>query len=217
MRDDAFFFASSQAAETVEQLRDALRTVEPSVSGSHVTAEKNDFANWVRHVHSDEELARRLEKCRSVYQVLQVLDERIDGPKRHAQFTRSQPLFSHRSEPATERHVTQPVAVHEPEPKHEAPEPFTVQHTDEPEPYTAQELHVEEPTPVAQEIPAREQPAEVPRSVPRFVPPIERSAGQAPEQPPGNKLSPTLKEFLIGFGAGAILGVIAWELVRAII
>lgn len=76
-RGDAFFLADGRSADDLRELHDLLVTSDPAMLRQHVSPERNDFALWVRHVLREEELARRLEKIRSVEQCVSVIAEHL--------------------------------------------------------------------------------------------------------------------------------------------
>jgi len=55
-----FILANGKPLKHVGELADILADIEDHVFKHHVTADKNDFANWVRDVFHDLELARKI-------------------------------------------------------------------------------------------------------------------------------------------------------------
>jgi hypothetical protein len=76
-RPDAFYFADGSYAENLEQLYQRIRGLETRLLLKHLTGGKNDFALWVRHVVRDEELASRLERCKTPSQTLAAIDDHL--------------------------------------------------------------------------------------------------------------------------------------------
>ncbi len=58
--ETSFLVADGQILNSLVALRDALSTMEKSVYVSHVSGDKNDFANWVGVVLNDAGCARDL-------------------------------------------------------------------------------------------------------------------------------------------------------------
>lgn len=50
---------------TIPELKKAISTMKQTVYKQHVNGQKNDFANWIRHVFHDEALANTLEQTQS--------------------------------------------------------------------------------------------------------------------------------------------------------
>ncbi len=68
-----FFLHGGGALESLEDLFTELQTMEDEVFNHHVTAERNDFATWVRDVFKDPFLARHIELSREKDQLCKLL------------------------------------------------------------------------------------------------------------------------------------------------
>ncbi len=67
-----FYFVNGHRVKNVKELAEVMDRIEQEVFDYHVTTDRNDFHNWVRHVFQDLELAEKLLG--------------VTGPK-HLQFT----------------------------------------------------------------------------------------------------------------------------------
>jgi hypothetical protein len=61
----SFWVSDGQILNSLVALRDALSAMEKSVYAHHVTADKNDFANWVEAVLGDADCANALRQAKS--------------------------------------------------------------------------------------------------------------------------------------------------------
>jgi hypothetical protein len=59
-QENCFILCNGKPVKNVHELADALGELGDYVFNHHVTPEKNDFANWVRDIFQDEELANQL-------------------------------------------------------------------------------------------------------------------------------------------------------------
>ncbi|MFH1505704.1 MAG: hypothetical protein ABIE94_01810 [archaeon] len=57
------------------ELKMALKTMSPVAFDHHVSKERNDFANWVKHVFNNEDLAAAMEAARNRQELTRLLDE----------------------------------------------------------------------------------------------------------------------------------------------
>jgi hypothetical protein len=62
--ETCFWTVSGEILADLQELRDLLARISPDVYAYHVSAEKNDFANWVETVLADPELAADLRKAK---------------------------------------------------------------------------------------------------------------------------------------------------------
>ncbi len=72
-----FHFADGTAAKDLQELKAKIESIAYDEFYRHVNAEKNDFANWVRHVLRNEALARRLNAVKSIVETVELLNEEI--------------------------------------------------------------------------------------------------------------------------------------------
>jgi len=56
-----FYMNDGQVLKHFKELADVLETVADDTFYHHVNADRNDFANWIRSVFEEEELATKLE------------------------------------------------------------------------------------------------------------------------------------------------------------
>lgn len=61
----------------LRQLSEALDIMADNTFNHHVNASKNDFANWVKHVVGDEELAASIEKLRDRKSIASKVRDRV--------------------------------------------------------------------------------------------------------------------------------------------
>lgn len=64
------------------ELADALEIMSDESYGHHVNANKNDFAEWVRHIIKDEGLSLALEHARDRLAALSIVRKKIKGAVR---------------------------------------------------------------------------------------------------------------------------------------
>jgi hypothetical protein len=73
-----FHFHDGSSVGTLEELRDKIRGISYQEFYRHVNAEKSDFANWVRYVLKEEELAKDLEKVSSIVETVEILGDFLE-------------------------------------------------------------------------------------------------------------------------------------------
>ena len=61
----------------MEQLKNALMTMESDVYSFHANSEKNDFANWVKDIIKDDKLANSLQKATGQSQAARLTASRL--------------------------------------------------------------------------------------------------------------------------------------------
>jgi hypothetical protein len=62
---ECFFLYNGKALKSIAELADELMSMDDSVFLFHVTKEKNDFANWMRDVFGQMELAEKAAKAKT--------------------------------------------------------------------------------------------------------------------------------------------------------
>ena len=72
---EKFHFPDGSSVHSVDGLRDKIETISYDVFYHHVTNEKNDFAEWVRHVLKDTQLADDLTGATSIVETVEVLND----------------------------------------------------------------------------------------------------------------------------------------------
>jgi len=70
-----FHFADGTSIGSIDALRDKLESISYQEFYTHVNAEKNDFANWIRHVFKDERLADDLQKVTSIVETVEIIND----------------------------------------------------------------------------------------------------------------------------------------------
>jgi len=74
-----YFYASNGAVlKDLTELVSYLRTVDEGSFSHHVTAEKNDFANWIQGVLQNKTLAKKISKLRTSQGLLAVIEAAIN-------------------------------------------------------------------------------------------------------------------------------------------
>jgi hypothetical protein len=63
--EKSFWLSDGRTLKNLKELKDALDTMDEEVWNFHVSAEKNDFANWVEGVFGDKQLGISLRKVKS--------------------------------------------------------------------------------------------------------------------------------------------------------
>ena len=75
--DHHFNLLSGKTLKNLHELHDELEVMEDNVYGHHVSANNNDFHNWVRDIHQDAELANTLKKVKHRKEALLAVKNRI--------------------------------------------------------------------------------------------------------------------------------------------
>jgi len=71
--DKAFFLIDGTRISSIHELLHALPTMKEEVFSFHVTSEKNDFATWILHVFSLDELSSKVAFAKNKNELLEVL------------------------------------------------------------------------------------------------------------------------------------------------
>lgn len=78
VKEDKYFkLHMGTELKSLEELKDALKTMSDETFNYHVTSERNDFAGWIRDVMKDKRLADDLEKIKTKEEALQRVSDRI--------------------------------------------------------------------------------------------------------------------------------------------
>lgn len=72
-----FHFRDGTAVGSLDGLKEKLEGIGYQEFYHHVNDEKNDFANWVRHVLDEEALADDLEKVTSIVETVEILENHL--------------------------------------------------------------------------------------------------------------------------------------------
>ena len=75
--DKTFVMPDGTRIKNLEELRDELRFMNNDVFSHHVNNEKNDFANWIRDVIGDTELAERMMRTKSRDKMFNLVNSRL--------------------------------------------------------------------------------------------------------------------------------------------
>jgi hypothetical protein len=70
-----FHFGDGTSAGSADELRKKVEGMSYYEFYRHVNPGKNDFANWVRHVLKEEQLAQDLEKVTSIVETVEILND----------------------------------------------------------------------------------------------------------------------------------------------
>lgn len=81
--DDVFHLHSGETIDSLQQLAAACEQMPPHVFEHHVTAERNDFADWIKHNFS-EKLAFEATQCASAQELGDLLKQDAAGEQRPA-------------------------------------------------------------------------------------------------------------------------------------
>lgn len=182
--EQRFHFEDGGSVGSLEELRDRLEGISYQEFYNHVNAEKNDFANWVRGVLQNEELATDMEKVTSIVETVEIMNDSINplqGPHDDIQ--------SKIEEEALDMHV-ETVPTTEP----------VVEHSEEVADLDVIQEQVEEP-----------QPDEQPEELPEIQHEPEATPEQKPEEHVLSQQDYTrliVKDFMYGLIFGLIIGVI---------
>ena len=75
--EQCFWINNGPIIRNLQEMADALNYMEDQTFMHHINKDKNDFANWVRDVLKDEELAGKLVKIKSKEKILKEIKNRI--------------------------------------------------------------------------------------------------------------------------------------------
>lgn len=70
-----FYFKHGRKAKNIEELKEALKSMNDAEFNHHVNDTRNDFANWVEHVFGEKELADKLRKVYNKEDTYTIIDE----------------------------------------------------------------------------------------------------------------------------------------------
>jgi hypothetical protein len=79
-----FWLKSGKPLKNLHELREELKMLGDVLFRHHVTAEKNDFANWVRDCLKNKELAKELYVCTTPSEMIEAIDSYIEKLKGHS-------------------------------------------------------------------------------------------------------------------------------------
>lgn len=75
--DKVFVLVNGQRLKNVKELADVMGKIEDFVFEHHVTEDRNDFANWLRDVFKDIDLAKEVSGCKNKENIQLVLYRHI--------------------------------------------------------------------------------------------------------------------------------------------
>ncbi|MEM4330531.1 MAG: hypothetical protein QW273_00810 [Candidatus Pacearchaeota archaeon] len=73
----SFFLVNGGILKNIPELVSALKEMPDETYNYHVTKEKNDFANWIRDIYKNEELANKLFKAKNKKEVIKILEKAL--------------------------------------------------------------------------------------------------------------------------------------------
>ncbi len=73
--EEQFFFRDGSQTASLDELRDKIEIISYDEFYHHVTSSRNDFANWIRYVLKDPQLADQLEKVNSIVETVEILND----------------------------------------------------------------------------------------------------------------------------------------------
>lgn len=72
-----FYAKDGQVFETIGELYHGLNEMNEESFNHHVNEEKNDFSNWIKFVHADEELAENVSKTQNKEELKEQIGKKI--------------------------------------------------------------------------------------------------------------------------------------------
>lgn len=81
-KQQQFHFRDGTHASSLNDLKEKIETISYAEFYHHVNSSKNDFANWVRYVLKDDQLANSLEKTTSIVETVEVMNDYLH-PRAH--------------------------------------------------------------------------------------------------------------------------------------
>ncbi len=82
--ESCFWLCDGQILKSMEDLSRALKSMNDDVFRYHVNEAKNDFANWIRNILKDQELANNMSKVRDRSRAASIVESRLSSLKRMA-------------------------------------------------------------------------------------------------------------------------------------
>ncbi|MFA6376187.1 MAG: hypothetical protein WCX69_02170 [Candidatus Paceibacterota bacterium] len=79
--EKAFWLSDGRMFKNLRELAAAFETMEDSVWDYHVTAEKNDFANWIENVFGENQLGGSIRKVKSPRTAAKRIQSKLEIPK----------------------------------------------------------------------------------------------------------------------------------------
>jgi len=79
--NNPFYLVNGKKITNLSELKDAIKDISDEDFVHHVNPDKNDFANWVRGVFKDNDLASAIENATSINSLYALLDSRVSVVK----------------------------------------------------------------------------------------------------------------------------------------
>ena len=70
-----FYLYNGNVLKSLAELMDNLKNMDQEIFGQHVNQKNNDFANWIRDIFGEKELARRLYLSKSPLGMLNTIQK----------------------------------------------------------------------------------------------------------------------------------------------
>lgn len=77
-----FYTKDGRIVKNLSELNSAIKKMDDATFHHHVNPERHDFANWVYNVHKEKELADKLRKAFTKYEILKLIEARIGELKK---------------------------------------------------------------------------------------------------------------------------------------
>ena len=81
-----FYVTNGMVIKNLNDLCAILDLIDKKVFDKHVNKEKNDFANWARHVYQDDKFADELEKAKTRNSMLKKVKDYVKDTETEEQF-----------------------------------------------------------------------------------------------------------------------------------
>lgn len=78
--EHVFWVRDGSVLKNMEEMFRAIELMDEETFRHHVSEERNDFSNWLRDIHREEELAERLQRTLDRGEFLQVIRTTIELP-----------------------------------------------------------------------------------------------------------------------------------------
>jgi len=120
--EQRFHFHDGQSAGSLQELMQTLARISYVEFYRHVNPDKNDFANWVRHVLNEPHLATELERVSSIVETIEIINDHlhprpITQPRTDTQSAIEHDVFGDQypglEVPTTEPAMASPSTTHE--------------------------------------------------------------------------------------------------------
>ncbi|MFZ3073940.1 MAG: hypothetical protein WA093_02290 [Minisyncoccales bacterium] len=79
--EKSFWLSDGRTLRNLKELAIALETMDESVWNYHVTAEKNDFANWIEEIFGQNLLGSSIRKVKSPRTAAKRIQSKLEIPK----------------------------------------------------------------------------------------------------------------------------------------